>query len=591
MKGIKQERAITLIALVITVIVLLILAGVTLIMLAGNNGIIAKSKRAVIQTKKLQYFEEIKLEIYQEQIERQETAKKEVFITSINNRINQKDWVNSTVKCDEYFEQKVNDYENTILLIETKDNYEIIVEIDNVTLTAKIRENYLEIAKEKCQILYDANSGNGEIQKQQIRKGFYAILPSNYYTKENYKFVGWCRDKEGKSEIYVEGSRLKIEENITLYAIWESEIVTITFNANGGDGTMTSVNVKKDSSIKLTPNTFARIGYDFLNWTIDANGTETSYKDEMVITVNKDIELFAQWKARDITWAECKTELMTKQEINTTMYDGHGNKIVIPAGFKIALGNYVTEGIVIQDAKGNQFVWVPVGKIYKNAAKTAYETIQLNRYDFGESGTTRTAKGDASITWNGKKFEEKTTAASTNQAVAKDLTGFKNGVSKNNGYYIARYEASSSDSTIVSKANQNPYCSVTPARAGTLCRNMYTSKKFETDIMNSYAWDTTIIFIEKFGTNKDYAHARGSLQKSVKTGNTGDVQCNIYEIASNWREYTTETCTYSTTGGTSTPCTYRGGTYSTASWDQATRGEWNGAAWSIAFRPIIYIKE
>ena len=109
--------------------------------------------------------------------------------------------------------------------------------------------------------------------------------------------------------------------------------------------------------------------------------------------------------------------------------------------------------------------------------------------------------------------------------------------------------------------------------------------------MNSYAWDTTIIFIEKFGTNKDYAHARGSLQKSVKTGNTGDVQCNIYEIASNWREYTTETCTYSTTGGTSTPCTYRGGTYSTASWDQATRGEWNGAAWSIAFRPIIYIKE
>jgi len=296
------------------------------------------------------------------------------------------------VKCDEYFEQKVNDYENTILLIETKDNYEIIVEIDNVTLTAKIRENYFEIAKEKCQILYDANSGNGEIQKQQIRKGFYAILPSNYYTKENYKFVGWCRDKEGKSEIYVEGSRLKIEENITLYAIWESEIVTITFNANGGDGTMTSVNVKKDSSIKLTPNTFARIGYDFLNWTIDANGTETSYKDEMVITVNKDIELFAQWKARDITWAECKTELMTKQEINTTMYDGYGNKIVIPAGFKIALGNYVTEGIVIQDAKGNQLnlsdiyvaptdgmniqltidYKIQIGQIYQGRASTDY---------------------------------------------------------------------------------------------------------------------------------------------------------------------------------------------------------------------------
>ncbi len=41
----KQEKAITLIALVITIIILLILAGVTIAMLTGENGILRKSRR------------------------------------------------------------------------------------------------------------------------------------------------------------------------------------------------------------------------------------------------------------------------------------------------------------------------------------------------------------------------------------------------------------------------------------------------------------------------------------------------------------------------------------------------------------------
>ncbi len=39
----KERRGVTLIALVITIIVLLILAGVTIAMLTGDNGIISKS--------------------------------------------------------------------------------------------------------------------------------------------------------------------------------------------------------------------------------------------------------------------------------------------------------------------------------------------------------------------------------------------------------------------------------------------------------------------------------------------------------------------------------------------------------------------
>ena len=59
----KNARGITLLALVITIIVLLILAGVTINALSGENGIITKSKEAKIKTEKSKTLEKINLAI------------------------------------------------------------------------------------------------------------------------------------------------------------------------------------------------------------------------------------------------------------------------------------------------------------------------------------------------------------------------------------------------------------------------------------------------------------------------------------------------------------------------------------------------
>ena len=48
----RKEKGITLIALVITIIVLLILAGVTIAMLTGDNGILTKTNQAKTNTSK-----------------------------------------------------------------------------------------------------------------------------------------------------------------------------------------------------------------------------------------------------------------------------------------------------------------------------------------------------------------------------------------------------------------------------------------------------------------------------------------------------------------------------------------------------------
>ena len=55
----KNKKGITLIALVVTIVVLLILAGVTISLLLDENGIIAKSKDARTETRVSQIEDEV----------------------------------------------------------------------------------------------------------------------------------------------------------------------------------------------------------------------------------------------------------------------------------------------------------------------------------------------------------------------------------------------------------------------------------------------------------------------------------------------------------------------------------------------------
>lgn len=57
----KNNKGITLIALVVTIIVLLILAGVSIAMLTGDNGILTQSKTAKTDTEKAEAVERINL--------------------------------------------------------------------------------------------------------------------------------------------------------------------------------------------------------------------------------------------------------------------------------------------------------------------------------------------------------------------------------------------------------------------------------------------------------------------------------------------------------------------------------------------------
>ena len=290
-------------------------------------------------------------------------------------------------------------------------------------------------------------------------------------------------------------------------------------------------------------------------------------------------------------------------EDNTELKDAKNNKIVVPAGFKIVNGaTTVDKGIVIEDVtetatKGSQFVWIPVGTITKSNGTTA--TITLGRYDFDAT----TGKESA---YSGSYIEEDANDTPTlkkyGNTIAKNITKFKNSVATNGGYYIGRYEARTATARnaagnaltqITEKGTENVYNYVTQLQAAQLSQNMYNSIKFTSDLMNSYAWDTAIVFIQNCGTNTKYSRQNRLNTSLAQTGTNSltdtskiDVQCNIYDMASNIVEWTTETSGYS-----SYPCVSRGGYYNDS--DYCTSGrDYNNTSVSssrVGFRPLLYL--
>ena len=288
---------------------------------------------------------------------------------------------------------------------------------------------------------------------------------------------------------------------------------------------------------------------------------------------------------------------------NTKAEDAYGNKITIPKGFKIlehnptsstgaVTYNYtnseetgehipaVQDGIVIENGTdGNQFVWVPVGTI-KNKNNTT-STITLGRYSsFTATNGIYTPAQVASVenctqtVTIGGNFQELSTSREGNSAedstaqnaTARNLKEFISTTLSNGGYYIARFEASGTASKITSKYNQTVLGNITQPNAAKVAREMYGEVKennelvYASDLVNSYAWDTAIIFIQTYSTETD-ASSYASQNKSTSFANTGksnDKYCNIFDMSGNAYEWTTE---YSAKSVDSDfcPCVPRGG--------------------------------
>ena len=130
------------------------------------------------------------------------------------------------------------------------------------------------------------DDGRKTKQKVAYKKTVEKIQPSG---KDNYKFLHWSLSENG-SEFNFE---TKITSDITLYAVYERIVYTISFI---DEGNISQVSVNSGDTIE-PKEADGKTGYNFLHWSLSENGSEYNFKTK----VTKNITLYAVYNINSYT--------------------------------------------------------------------------------------------------------------------------------------------------------------------------------------------------------------------------------------------------------------------------------------------------
>ena len=152
-------------------------------------------------------------------------------------------------------------------------------------------------------VSFDPNGGTGEMAPADVDADAEYTVPASTFTAPSGKvFDSWNTAVDGTGTKYMPQDAPAIHENMTLFAQWVAAPATkctVTFDANGGAGSMDVLTADLGTTVTLPASTFTRDGYVFAGWNTAADGTSTAIVNGGQLTLGSDATLYAQWKTAD----------------------------------------------------------------------------------------------------------------------------------------------------------------------------------------------------------------------------------------------------------------------------------------------------
>ena len=300
----KEEKGITLLALVVTIIVLLILAGVSLNLVAGSNGILRRATTAVKTTNEKAVEEKLQMAMMELQMDyyadgMQEATFGDYLKTHDVYNLPSGEMFSFEVNDDntvsiEYYSKSNNDTPDMEFSFDLETN-EITVEASNgetipdtkapvIQVTASTTTSLIFKITDKGGVAgYKVTASETEPSDWELLDGAKVYENLTESNLESYKkYYIWAIDKAGNVS-HISGETKRQE-------------FTITYDANGGTGevpasqkALQQANVKVDTTAILTKH-----GYNFLGWALSNNATTAITNFEMPTS---DVTLYAVWQA------------------------------------------------------------------------------------------------------------------------------------------------------------------------------------------------------------------------------------------------------------------------------------------------------
>lgn len=145
-------------------------------------------------------------------------------------------------------------------------------------------------------LFYNANGGSG-VPSSQSGGTRYTVSYSEP-KRSGYSFVGWSTDPYANYASYFGGDSVILSANSTLYAVWEKETYTLSYNANGGSGVPSSQ--QGNGSVVLSSSYPSRNGYTFLGWALNSSASSAQYSPGSTYYLSENTTLYAVWKQNKI---------------------------------------------------------------------------------------------------------------------------------------------------------------------------------------------------------------------------------------------------------------------------------------------------
>ena len=535
----KQQKGITLIALVVTIIILLILAGVSIAMLTGNNGVLTQAKSAKENTRVGEVQEKVKLAAQAALTDNLGNGiEKEKFQEELNNMFTQGEQVGLE------YDETNKKYTVTV------DKYE--VEVSNMGAVGEAKEATIQA---KLTLTYkNTEQKAGENVAKVVDKN--VPIPTNFYYVGGTKDTGVVISDNSADENQGVDSNLSgnqfvwvpVNQNqkLQIDVTSKDDISSISLKDPFGEEKLTESNVGKTYNKKDQEPT--------INGTYSLTITTTTGKTKTTKLAVHSLYKQDFWKAIDIDLSRITIEAELKEmakEQGFSRLEDYAKSMNFETVEKMieVYTNYKKQSI----------------EKYKNYRDNDTDQESVNTYGGFYIARYEAGDGDANGTPRSSSSSNSNTVVSKKGAIVYNYISQTDSITRAESMYAGK-------SKLISGAGWDR----------TLNWLIETKAKTENEVFgNSSSWgnykDSTGNAKTNSGpSNMNYTTGRNEAWKAN----------NIYDLAGNVRDWTTEA--YSSDKRVS-----RGGNYNNVGSDNPASSRSNlGSAYSdssFGFRPALYL--
>ena len=244
-------------------------------------------------------------------------------------------------------------------------------------------------------VSYDANGGSGAPTNQTKTYGITLTLSSTKPTRTGYTFKGWATTSGASTASYQPGGSYTANAGVILYAVWQIDTYTVSYDANGGSGAPVSQTKTYGRDLTLSSTVPARDKYKFLGWSTSSTATTATYYAGGLYTANAATKLYAVW-----------------QEIN---YDFSVSNLVITPGSVYQYENVSVNFKMDSWDKYNPYSDIPVTvylngtQVYSSKVNFAAYGVNYVTFNLNVGALEGTQTIEARVNWSDYTNETRTT--------------------------------------------------------------------------------------------------------------------------------------------------------------------------------------